>query len=462
MAQSGRGAGPVAASKVAPGDANPTWRRVLDVVGTGWGARGSAPGPAPSRSLRPDLEVGQVGPDVPADACTAFPTGARNPAAASGAHSVAETQREKELRLLWIEAERELTKRGVIVPPSIVTSPWASGCAASLGDSRVLAQRVLGLTRKLRLHRVAPRCGAVGRESGGTTEGHGQGGRSNEECRSRPFRRTWRYVGTSDRDRGSSERTGYLARFGRVGWHSSGREIGPIANPEVALGGVRWHRGVLASCLGRPCCPTRYCGGGNQAQKTSRAWGFASPDSDYDVRFVYVHKRDWYLSFDVERQRDVIECPIEDDIDCSGWDLRKALQLFARTNGALLEWLNSPIRYLERGDAAESLRQLAPQRFNPTALCYHYSHMAKHNARAYLFEGQVRLKKYFYVLRAVLAIRYIESERGIPPVRFDELVDAVAPAEIRAGIRVLLDQKRATSEMGWGEPIPEQLIVSTW
>ena len=187
----------------------------------------------------------------------------------------------------------------------------------------------------------------------------------------------------------------------------------------------------------------------------SRAWGFASPDSDYDVRFVYVHKRDWYLSFDVERQRDVIECPIEDDIDCSGWDLRKALQLFARTNGALLEWLNSPIRYLERGDAAESLRQLAPQRFNPTALCYHYSHLAKHNAREYLFEGQVRLKKYFYVLRALLAIRYIESERGIPPVRFDELVDAVAPAEIRAGIRVLLDQKRATSEMGRGEPIPE-------
>ena len=66
--------------------------------------------------------------------------------------------------------------------------------------------------------------------------------------------------------------------------------------------------------------------------------------------------------------------------------------LFARTNGALLEWLNSPIRYRERGDAAESLRQLAPQRFNPTALCYHYSHLAKHNAREYLFEGQVRLK----------------------------------------------------------------------
>ena len=68
----------------------------------------------------------------------------------------------------------------------------------------------------------------------------------------------------------------------------------------------------------------------------SRAWGFASPDSDYDVRFVYVHDREWYLSFDVERKRDVIERPIVDEIDCNGWDLRKALHLFTRTNGALL------------------------------------------------------------------------------------------------------------------------------
>ena len=187
----------------------------------------------------------------------------------------------------------------------------------------------------------------------------------------------------------------------------------------------------------------------------SRGWGFASPDSDYDVRFIYVHDRIWYLAFDIERQRDVIERPIVDNIDCSGWDLRKALYLFTRTNGALLEWLNSPIRYLELGDVAESLRQLAPQRFNPTALCYHYSHMAKRNAREYLFEGQVRLKKYFYVLRPLLAIRYIESGRGIPPVRFDELVDAVAPVEIRPEIGALLKQKRATPEMGHGEPIPQ-------
>ena len=187
----------------------------------------------------------------------------------------------------------------------------------------------------------------------------------------------------------------------------------------------------------------------------SRAWGFASPDSDYDVRFVYARDLDWYLSFDVERQRDVIECPIVDDLDCNGWDIRKALHLFTRTNGALLEWLHSPIGYVERGDFAQSLRRLAPRCFDATALCYHYHHMARSNARGYLFTEEVRLKKYFYVLRPLLAIRHIERGLGIPPVRFDPLVNAVAPSSIRPSIAELLERKRKTSELGTGKPIPE-------
>ena len=187
----------------------------------------------------------------------------------------------------------------------------------------------------------------------------------------------------------------------------------------------------------------------------SRAWGFASPDSDYDVRFVYSRDRDWYLSFDIETRRDVIEYPLVDEIDCGGWDLRKALYLFTRTNGALLEWLHSPIIYLERGRFAGELRRLAPRAFNSLALCYHYSHMARGNAREYLFNDKVRLKKYFYVLRPLLAIRYLEAGRGIPPVRFEELVDAMAPRELRASIEALLALKRKTPELGLGDPIPE-------
>ncbi len=186
----------------------------------------------------------------------------------------------------------------------------------------------------------------------------------------------------------------------------------------------------------------------------SRAWGFASPDSDHDVRFIYAHPQDWYLSFDVERRRDVIEYPIVDVVDCGGWDIRKALYLFTRTNGALFEWLNSPIRYLEVGPFAEQLRTLVAQAANRVALCYHYSHMARGNAREYIFKDKVRLKKYFYVLRPLLAIRYIEAGYGIPPVEFDKLVASVAPEELHAGIAYLLEIKRNTPELGLGEPIP--------
>ena len=186
----------------------------------------------------------------------------------------------------------------------------------------------------------------------------------------------------------------------------------------------------------------------------SRAWGFASPDSDYDVRFLYVHSEDWYLSFDVEKRRDVIEYPIVDEIDCGGWDIRKALYLFTRTNGALLEWLNSPIRYIEAGEFANTLRAIAPEHINSIALCYHYSHMARGNAREYILKDKVRLKKYFYVLRPLLAIRYIEAGLGVPPVEFEKLVDAVAPEKIKPAIDKLLALKRETPELGTGDRIP--------
>jgi len=98
---------------------------------------------------------------------------------------------------------------------------------------------------------------------------------------------------------------------------------------------------------------------------------------------------------------------------------------------------------------------LAPQELSETALCYHYSHMARGNAREYLFRDKARLKKYFYVLRPLLAIRYLEQGHGVPPVEFETLVEAVAPDEIRPGIATLLEEKRRTSELGYGDPIQE-------
>jgi len=187
----------------------------------------------------------------------------------------------------------------------------------------------------------------------------------------------------------------------------------------------------------------------------SRAWGFESPDSDYDVRFIYARSTDWYLSYNVETLPDVIEYPIVDEIDCNGWDVRKALYLFTRTNGALLEWLKSPIQYIENGPLRKRLQALAPRAFSDVALCYHYSHMARGNAREYLNGERVKLKKYLYVLRPLLAIRYIQGFGQPPPVEFSTLVDKVAPREIVGPITRLLEIKRNTPEVGLGDAMPE-------
>ena len=76
-----------------------------------------------------------------------------------------------------------------------------------------------------------------------------------------------------------------------------------------------------------------------------------------------------------------------------GWDVRKALQLFRKPNLPLLEWLDSPIVYLEAGRVAAGLRELAPISYSPVACMYHYFKMAKGNFRDYLRNDRVRLKK---------------------------------------------------------------------
>ncbi|SEU27995.1 nucleotidyltransferase domain-containing protein [Paenibacillus sp. NFR01] len=179
----------------------------------------------------------------------------------------------------------------------------------------------------------------------------------------------------------------------------------------------------------------------------SRAWGFPSKDSDYDVRFLYVRPVDWYLS--IHDKRDVIERPISDLLDINGWDLRKALRLFRKSNPPLLEWLQSPIVYLDDRSITEQIRRIAPLTFSPKACTYHYLHMAKGNYREYLQGEQVKIKKYFYVLRPVLACEWITRYGTMPPIEFGQLVDAIVPAdsELKGIIDRLLIRKKAGDEM---------------
>jgi predicted nucleotidyltransferase len=184
----------------------------------------------------------------------------------------------------------------------------------------------------------------------------------------------------------------------------------------------------------------------------SRAWGFASSDSDWDVRFLYVRRPEWYLS--VQDRRDVLEYPISEGLDVSGWDLKKALVLFARSNPPLMEWLRSPIVYRDDGWTAPALRALALRYFSPRSCMHHYLHMAEGNYREYLRGDFVRLKKYFYVLRPVMACRWIEAHHTMPPTEFAPVALEHLPRELQPILADLLARKRAGEELDQGAAIP--------
>jgi len=192
----------------------------------------------------------------------------------------------------------------------------------------------------------------------------------------------------------------------------------------------------------------------------SRAWGFPSPDSDYDVRFVYLHPRDWYLSL-VER-RDVIEIPIdEDDHDISGWDFRKTLQLLLRSNPPLYEWLVSPIVYREDGTTMAALRSLAEQGYAGKTVGWHYLRMAERTYKAHFRNRtQANLKKYFYVIRPLCALIWLAERRTLPPMNLAALLGGIAlPAAVRRAIDRLLEQKTRSSELGKGRRLR---ILDRW
>jgi len=185
----------------------------------------------------------------------------------------------------------------------------------------------------------------------------------------------------------------------------------------------------------------------------SRAWGFASRDSDYDVRFLYVHQREWYLS--VEDRRDVIERPLDDDLDVSGWELRKALRLLRKSNPPLLEWLKSPVVYRHDPVFAAEFGALANEFYSPRRCFAHYLHMAFGNWRDYLRgREQVSLKKYLYVFRPLLACRWIARRLGQPPMLFAKLVEgALEEADVRAALDALVARKQADDELAAAPPV---------
>lgn len=188
----------------------------------------------------------------------------------------------------------------------------------------------------------------------------------------------------------------------------------------------------------------------------SRAWGFASPDSDYDVRFVYVRPKEDYLRLD--ESRDVIEWQLDEVLDINGWDLKKALRQFFKGNATLFEWSGSPIVYRTTSDW-EKIQEVSRQYFSEKAAVYHYYGTANSTVQGYLLADTVRYKKYFYALRPLFAARYIEKYHTAPPVLFNELLKLDMPQGLKAAIDELLEIKKKTTE---GEENPHMPVIRSF
>lgn len=183
----------------------------------------------------------------------------------------------------------------------------------------------------------------------------------------------------------------------------------------------------------------------------SRAWGFASPDSDYDVRFIYVRPKEYYLQLD--KTRDVIEWQLDEVLDINGWDLQKALIQFHRGNATLFEWSNSPVVYKTTGEW-KHIYDKAKAYFSVKAAAYHYYGTANSTYCGYLQEELVKYKKYFYALRPLLAGRYIEEYKCPPPVLFDGLMELPIPDGLKSAVTSLLSLKQRSDEKEKGARLP--------
>jgi predicted nucleotidyltransferase len=183
----------------------------------------------------------------------------------------------------------------------------------------------------------------------------------------------------------------------------------------------------------------------------SRAWGFASTDSDFDVRFIYTHNKNHYLS--IENHRDVIELPVNEVLDISGWDVRKMLGLYYKSNAALYEWLQSPIVYRCDNGFLQFMLQNMNSYYSLVAGINHYISMTKSTYTGELQGEEVKIKKYFYALRPILAAKWIADKNEVPPMEFDKLRTLIADGVIQKQIDELMERKATSDEKTLIKPV---------
>lgn len=177
----------------------------------------------------------------------------------------------------------------------------------------------------------------------------------------------------------------------------------------------------------------------------SRAWGFPSPDSDYDVRFFYLQPINNYLS--ISEGKDQFDFPINDLLDINGWDIRKALRLMMKSNASPIEWLQSPIIYDEEKGFRKAMMELAKSHFIPRSTAYHYLGISKNLLQQGIVGDEFKIKKYFYVLRSLLSAKWIIEKGEVAPMEFHILMDQVQEdIALVEAINILLDKKKNALE----------------
>jgi predicted nucleotidyltransferase len=174
----------------------------------------------------------------------------------------------------------------------------------------------------------------------------------------------------------------------------------------------------------------------------SRAWGFPSPDSDYDIRFIYMHERDWYLSLGL--RKDTVEI-MDGDLDITGWDLKKSLILLKKSNAPLIERFNSPIEYFSEPGFKDEFKNLVGNYYSPIAVFFHHHSLAKNFWDELKDKEELKLKSYFYLIRSLLSCNWIIKDNNVLPMHIEGLMKYIEE-EYRGKLRTLITLKATVDE----------------
>jgi uncharacterized protein len=174
----------------------------------------------------------------------------------------------------------------------------------------------------------------------------------------------------------------------------------------------------------------------------SRAWGFPSPDSDFDIRLLYMHERDWYLSLSVKK--DTVEI-MDGDLDITGWDLKKSLTLLKKSNAPLIERFNSPIEYFSVPSFKADFKNLITSYYSPIAVFIHHYSLATKFWQELKDKEEIKLKSYFYLIRSLLSCNWIVKDDAVLPMHIEGLMNYV-DEEYKEKLRTLIALKASVGE----------------